>query len=79
MKRKRKSAEEGCEKCEHRRGSLSEMPGQKGEEVLDSEAKKREEDIYREVLRELGMSRARRMRRDGRGKMMRDGRKRRKN
>jgi hypothetical protein len=56
MKRKRKGGEEGCDRCEHRKGSLSEMPSGQvkdvDEESVDSEAKRSEEDMYSEVLRE---------------------------
>ncbi|KAH7410242.1 hypothetical protein DE146DRAFT_775612 [Phaeosphaeria sp. MPI-PUGE-AT-0046c] len=73
MKARRSSAEKECEKCEHRRGSLSEMPStewgaEEGEqeegdtEELEKE-RKAEEDMYAEVLRMMGLSKARRMRR----------------
>ena len=41
-----------------------------GEEMRHE--RKREDELYSEVLREMGMSRARRMRMDPRGRRMRD-------
>ncbi|OAL01376.1 hypothetical protein IQ06DRAFT_305025 [Phaeosphaeriaceae sp. SRC1lsM3a] len=68
MKRRRSSAGKICEKCEPRRGSLSEMPSAEGSATREGQEEKREEEErYAEVLKVLGMSRARRMTRRARG------------